>query len=59
MSSLSDSTSTMAAIGHLEFRFGWSTVFSGFSILALSAMKSTPQNTMTFAVVFDACIDSP
>ncbi len=59
LSSLRDSTSTMAAIGHLAFGFGCRTVLSGFSILADSAMKSTPQNTMTLASVFEACTESP
>ena len=38
---------------------GSSTVFSGDSIDAVSAMKCTPQNAITSASVFAACCESP
>ena len=54
LSSARPAGSIMAAMGHNAPLEGISTVFSGESILALSAMKSTPQNTITSASVFDA-----
>ena len=40
----------MSAIGHPESGFGCSTMDSGDRIFAVSAMKRTPQNTITGAV---------
>ncbi len=50
---------TKSAIGHPAFRSGISTVFSGESTLAVSAMKCTPQKTMTSASVAAASCDRP
>jgi hypothetical protein len=43
---------------HPASRSGMSTVFSGERILAVSAMKCTPQNTIVSASVAAACWES-
>ncbi len=48
------STVTMSAIGQPARKSGMSTVFCGERILAVSAMKWTPQNRMTSASVVAA-----
>ena len=49
---------TMSAIGQSASRTGRSTVFSGFRIFALSAMKSTPQNTIRSYPVPTVALDN-
>ena len=49
----------MSAIGQPASSRGSRTVFSGERIAALSAMKWTPQKTITSAVVFAASCESP
>ncbi len=49
----------MSAIGQPASRRGSRTVFSGERIDALSAMKWTPQKTITSAGVFAASWESP
>src|SRR5271169_6305611 len=41
------------------FLSGSTTILFGFKIFAVSAMKCTPQNTMTSAFVLAACCDNP
>ncbi len=50
---------TKSAMGHPARRSGMSTVFRGDRILAVSAMKWTPQKTMTSASVAAASCESP
>ena len=47
------------AIEQMASGSGMSTVFEGFRILAVSAMKETPQKTMTSASVSDAAMERP
>ena len=42
----------MSAIGQPDNGFGWSTMDSGESNLAVSAMKRTPQKTITGVMAF-------
>jgi len=49
----------MADMGHMASDSGRMTFFSGERILALSAMKSTPQKTITSASVRAAICASP
>lgn len=44
---------------HTASGSGISTVLPGLRILAVSAMKDTPQNTMTSASVSDAAMERP
>ena len=50
---------TKSAMGHPARRSGMRTVFSGERTLAVSAMKWTPQKTITSASVSAASCDSP
>ena len=53
------STSAIWAMGQLAVASGMRTFFSGFSILALSPMKSTPAKTMILASVSIAFLARP
>jgi hypothetical protein len=55
----SESAVTKSAIGQPALRSGISTVFDGDRIFAVSAMKCTPQKTMTSAFVAAASCDRP
>ena len=55
----SDCRVTKSAIGQPARRSGISTSFSGERIFAVSAMKWTPQKTITSASVAAASCDSP
>ena len=59
LSARSESAVTKSAIGQPARRSGISTVFAGDRILAVSAMKCTPQNTMTSAFVAAASCERP
>ena len=59
LSRLSASPVTKSAIGQPALRSGMRTVLCGDKTLAVSAMKCTPQKTMTSAEVSAASCESP
>ncbi len=63
LSCRTSSAEMLAASEHPAFLAGKSTVLVGFSILAVSAMKRTPQKTMRLALVcehsFESMYESP
>ena len=64
MASLSVLMGSMAAMGQHAFWLGMITFLSGLSMAAVSAMKSTPQKTMSSAsstrwASLQSCSESP